>query len=236
MHYIFTQCIAVHCIMIVMSNVTRLSDNCNLFDALKWQYRLITCRHFIVQPSRFQSRVQSHGTWHQAPFLDNPLRLAAAGGYPAARHVPHPRPWSSQLSLVCVTTALSIDIHDLFSGLYSLRYSDRHLTLIWCLDYIIHRMAESPRSLDYYVPPPHLTMLGTGAGFYLATSAVVLTGLLTWCRKYWDNRSHPPLPPGPPFLPILGSVLSLDDPFRPWLTFTAWKSTYGAYNFGGNCS
>jgi hypothetical protein len=79
-------------------------------------------------------------------------------------------------------------------------------------------------------------MLDTGPAFYLATSAFVLTGLLTWCRKYFDNRLHPPLPPGPPSLPILGSVLSLDDPFRPWLTFTAWKSTYGAYNIGGNCS
>ena len=77
-------------------------------------------------------------------------------------------------------------------------------------------------------------MLDTGLAFYLATSAFVLTGVLSWRWKYWDNRSHPPLPPGPPSLPILGSVLSLHDPFRPWLTFTAWKSTYGAHNIGGS--
>ena len=85
-------------------------------------------------------------------------------------------------------------------------------------------------------PPRHLTMLDTGPALYLAISAFVLTALLSWCQKYWDNRSHPQLPPGPPSLPILGSVLSLDDPFRPWLTFNAWKSTYGAHNIGGNCS
>ncbi|OJA14108.1 hypothetical protein AZE42_09825 [Rhizopogon vesiculosus] len=76
-------------------------------------------------------------------------------------------------------------------------------------------------------------MLDTGAGFYLATSAFVLVAL-SWCQKYWDNRSHPPLPPGPPSLPIVGSIFSLDDPSRPWLSFNAWKSTYGGHNFGGN--
>jgi hypothetical protein len=76
-------------------------------------------------------------------------------------------------------------------------------------------------------------MLDASPGFYLVTFACVVTGL-SWCRKRWNNRSHPPLPPGPFSLPILGSVLSLDDPFRPWLTFNAWKSIYGAHNTGSS--
>ena len=69
-------------------------------------------------------------------------------------------------------------------------------------------------------------MLNVGLWLYLATPAFVLV-CLRWCRKYWDNRSHPPLPPGPPTLPVIGSILSLHNPARPWLDFTAWKSTYG---------
>ena len=70
-------------------------------------------------------------------------------------------------------------------------------------------------------------MLDTGPAFYLATSVFVLAGL-SWCRIFFHNRSHPPLPPGPPSLPIIGSILSLGDPTRPWLSFNAWRSTYGA--------
>ncbi|OAX33819.1 cytochrome P450 [Rhizopogon vinicolor AM-OR11-026] len=69
-------------------------------------------------------------------------------------------------------------------------------------------------------------MLDTGPAFYLVTSAFVLAAL-SRCRKYWNNRSHPPLPPGPSSLPIVGSIFSLDDPFRHWFSFNAWKSTYG---------
>ncbi|OAX34801.1 cytochrome P450 [Rhizopogon vinicolor AM-OR11-026] len=61
---------------------------------------------------------------------------------------------------------------------------------------------------------------------YLVTSAIVLASV-SWCRKQWGNRSRPPLPPGPPCLPILGSILSLGDPARPWLSFNALRSTYG---------
>jgi len=69
-------------------------------------------------------------------------------------------------------------------------------------------------------------MFDAGPGLCLATSALMLIGF-SWCQKYWVNRTHPPLPPGPPTLPILGSILSLDDPIRPWLGFNALKSTYG---------
>ena len=61
---------------------------------------------------------------------------------------------------------------------------------------------------------------------YAGTSALVLIGL-SWWRKYWVKHSHLPLPPGPPNLPLLGSILSLDNPTRPWLAFNSWRSTYG---------
>ncbi|KAJ8592279.1 cytochrome P450 [Rhizopogon salebrosus TDB-379] len=65
-----------------------------------------------------------------------------------------------------------------------------------------------------------------GPKFYLTASAFMLSGLI-WCRKRWDNRLRTPLPPGPPSLPLVGSILSFDDPLRPWLSFSAWRSTYG---------
>jgi hypothetical protein len=68
--------------------------------------------------------------------------------------------------------------------------------------------------------------IDTGPAFYFAISALVLAGL-SWCRKHWDSRSHLPLPPGPPSFPIVGSIFSLHDPARSWLSFDAWRSTYG---------
>ncbi|KAG2350437.1 hypothetical protein BDR05DRAFT_993839 [Suillus weaverae] len=41
-----------------------------------------------------------------------------------------------------------------------------------------------------------------------------------------ENLTHPPLSPNSIPLPVLRNVLSLD-PARPWLTFNAWRSTYG---------
>ncbi|KAJ8594469.1 hypothetical protein M405DRAFT_491239 [Rhizopogon salebrosus TDB-379] len=58
-------------------------------------------------------------------------------------------------------------------------------------------------------------MLDAGLGFHLATSAFVLASL-GWRRKYWDNRSHFPLPPGPPpAFQIVRSIFSLND-LPPW--------------------
>jgi hypothetical protein len=50
-------------------------------------------------------------------------------------------------------------------------------------------------------------MLDAGLGFHLATSVFVLASL-SWRRKYWGNRSHLPLPPGPP--PALGELQCLE--------------------------
>ncbi|KAJ8583396.1 cytochrome P450 [Rhizopogon salebrosus TDB-379] len=71
-------------------------------------------------------------------------------------------------------------------------------------------------------------MLDAGWTFDSAVllSAFVVAGL-TWRRKYRADHSHPPLPPGPPSLPLVGSLFSLDDPARPWLGFSDLKSTYG---------
>ncbi|OAX34805.1 cytochrome P450 [Rhizopogon vinicolor AM-OR11-026] len=68
-------------------------------------------------------------------------------------------------------------------------------------------------------------MLDIRPVLYLVASAFVLASV-NWCRKQWENRSRLPLPPGPPCLPILGSILSLD-PVRPWLSFNALRFTYG---------
>ncbi|KAG1864133.1 cytochrome P450 [Suillus subalutaceus] len=70
-------------------------------------------------------------------------------------------------------------------------------------------------------------MLDNGPGLYLyfAISGLVVA-VLSYCRKYSLNHSRPPLPPGPTPLPVLGNVLSVDSA-RPWLSFNAWRSTYG---------
>ncbi|KAG2136722.1 cytochrome P450 [Suillus clintonianus] len=68
-------------------------------------------------------------------------------------------------------------------------------------------------------------ILDAGPILYLAISALTIA-VLSCCRNYWVNHSRPPLPPGPTPLPVLGNFLSLDTA-RPWLTFNAWRSTYG---------
>ncbi|OAX34015.1 cytochrome P450 [Rhizopogon vinicolor AM-OR11-026] len=69
-------------------------------------------------------------------------------------------------------------------------------------------------------------MFDAGFVFYLATSAFVLAGL-SWCRTYRDNPLHLSLPPGPPSFPIVGSIFSLDDRLRSWVSFNNWRSKYG---------
>jgi hypothetical protein len=81
----------------------------------------------------------------------------------------------------------------------------------------------------------HPAIFDAGPAFYFATLAFALVGLL-WLRKYRANRSHLPLPPGPPSLPIVGSIFSFDDPTRPWQNFDAWKSTYGGHDLVFGCN
>jgi hypothetical protein len=79
-------------------------------------------------------------------------------------------------------------------------------------------------------------MLDAGPGVIvrLTTLASFVLAGLSWCRKYWNSRSHLPFPPGPPSLPVVGSIFSLGDPLRPWLDFNTWRSTYGWHNEGSN--
>ncbi|OAX32553.1 cytochrome P450 [Rhizopogon vinicolor AM-OR11-026] len=89
-----------------------------------------------------------------------------------------------------------------------------------------HFTRASLKSVPTTYRRTYLAMLDIEPMLYLATSALVLVSL-SWGRKLWENRSRPPLPPGPPCLPLLGSILSLHDPVRPWLSFNALRSTYG---------
>ncbi|KAG2156377.1 cytochrome P450 [Suillus clintonianus] len=68
-------------------------------------------------------------------------------------------------------------------------------------------------------------MLDTGPILYVVTSVLALASLAV-VRKYLDDHSRPPLPPGPTPLPIVGNLLSLDFT-EPWMSFNAWRSTYG---------
>jgi len=126
---------------------------------------------------------------------------------------------------------------DIALNRYSLTYRIDYLAQSSPVRYILRVDLDfnASSSLEYPLDSKfYSTMLDDGPGLYLAMSTLVVA-VLSYCRKYSLNHSHPPLPPSPTTLPVLGNVLSFLSA-RPWLTFNAWRSTYGLYIVTGICS
>lgn len=60
----------------------------------------------------------------------------------------------------------------------------------------------------------------------LAPLVLIILALTLRIFQSRINNKGLPFPPGPPPLPLIGSVLSLNTQV-PWLTYTEWRAKYG---------
>jgi hypothetical protein len=58
------------------------------------------------------------------------------------------------------------------------------------------------------------------------TIPVSIAILASWLLYKYYLKAKPPYPPGPKGLPIIGSLLDIDNE-RPWITYGKWANQYG---------